>query len=116
MFNETLYKGGETFAVILDKFQTVLLSAIEGDLTGTYVVGSKPIAVVSGSICAKIGGSSCDHLVQQIPSIDRWGTEFVTVGMPGCSQPDTFKIVSSVANTFVNVQGYSNISLIKPTI
>ncbi|XP_071139996.1 IgGFc-binding protein-like [Mytilus edulis] len=93
--------------VTLNKFQTITFSSSSGDFTGTHIFASKPVAVFGGSLCANIGNGACDHLVQQMLPIEKWGKDFVTIGMPNCASDDTYRIVSYQGNTVVNISGYS---------
>lgn len=70
-FSITLQKGQVFFAQAKDT-QNVIV-----DFTGTRVVANKPIVVFSGNKCEKIPKSApccCDHLVEQVPPIQSWGT------------------------------------------
>ncbi|CAC5403494.1 Coadhesin,Thrombospondin-1,Mucin-like protein,Hemicentin-1,Thrombospondin-2 [Mytilus coruscus] len=93
--------------VNLNKFQTISFASDTGDFTGTHIFASKPVAVFGGSLCAQIGNGACDHLVQQMLPINKWGKDFVTIGMPNCASNDTFRIVTNQRNTIVNISGYS---------
>lgn len=103
---------GVSVTLKLNKFQTLFVASLSGDFTGTHVYGSKPIAVLGGSICARINAGACDHLVQQLLPIEKWGKDFVTVGMPGCRSSDTFRIVASLDMTTVNISGMPSHKLI----
>lgn len=94
-----------SYDVNLNKFQTISFASDTGDFTGTHVFASKPVAVFGGSLCAIIGNGACDHVVQQMLPIEKWGKDFVTIGMPNCASNDTFRIVTNQRNTIVNISG-----------
>ena len=98
----------------LNKFQTMYVKSYRGDFTGTHVYGTKPVSLLGGSYCARIGNGACDHIVQQMLPLERLGTDFVTIGMPNCNAQDTFRIVSSQGNTVVNISGRPSNTLYEP--
>ena len=75
------------------------------DLTGTEIHTSKPISVFSGHHCANIpfGVGLCDHVVEQIPPVSRWGTLFAVTTFQRNVPGDTVKIVASENNTEITV-------------
>ena len=59
-------------------------------------MSDKPVSVFSGHECGHMPAniSFCDHMVEQIPPISTWGTEFYTV--PFLTRPrDIFKVISA---------------------
>lgn len=48
----------------------------DDDLTGTHIVADRPVAVWSGVTCSRlpIGNETCGPLIEQLPSIDMFGT------------------------------------------
>ncbi len=98
----------------LNKFQTMYVMSTLGDFTGTHVYATKPVSLLGGSYCARIGNGACDHIVQQMIPLERLGTDFVTIGMPNCNAQDTFRIVSSQGNTVVNISGRPSNTLYEP--
>ncbi|TMQ06195.1 MAG: HYR domain-containing protein [Deltaproteobacteria bacterium] len=78
------------------------------DLTGTIVTSTKPIALFGGHECANIpdGGTlACDYIVEQLPSTDTWGRNFVTVPLATRLRGDTFRILAATDGTTVSVAG-----------
>ena len=97
--DNSTYCGGETFRITLNAFDTFQLQS-SGDLTGTKIVSSKPVSVFSGNVRTIVGGGiSYDHIVEQLPPADTWGTVFITTPTPNRTTGDFFKIVSSRDNT-----------------
>ena len=80
------------------------------DLTGTFIVSDKPIAVFAGHEEAVIGDpdsdeDSCcaDHLEQQLFPVKDWGTSYIAALSPGRGiKKDKWKIVSSADGVVVN--------------
>ncbi|XP_013411289.1 uncharacterized protein LOC106174328 isoform X4 [Lingula anatina] len=103
-YNGVSYQGGQTFSLTLNAFQTIQLESIL-DLTGTYINSSKPVAVFSGNKRTIVGNdtASRDHLVEQLPPIQYWGTEFVTVPTPNRTSGDVFKVVASKPDTNITI-------------
>lgn len=102
---------GKSITVYLNRFETFFVHSLIGDFTGTYVKANKPIAVVGGSACARIGQGACDHLVQRLIPVDKWEKDFVTVSMPGCGAQDRFRIVTSANDTTVYISGLAPFAL-----
>jgi len=124
-------KTGETVTVNLDRFDVLNLNTIQdlvnitGDLTGTLVKASKPVAVFSGGARALVPGFSLDkynpkppepsgeydvccteHFEQQMFPISSLGNDFIATRTPirstGSPEPDFFRILATKVNTVVN--------------
>ena len=93
-----------TNTVIIQRFQTFYLQVRGNDISGTRIIANKPISVFSGHECANVPLTSqpCDILIEQIPPIDTWGSEVVTIPLITRSA-DTIKVFASQASTTVNV-------------
>ena len=96
--------------VTIQRFQTFYLQFRGGDISGTRIIANKPISVFSGHECANVPLASepCDILIEQLPPIDTWGTEVVTVPLRTRSG-DVLKVFASQASTAVNI-AYTNIT------
>ena len=96
--------------VTIQRFQTFYLQVRGGDISGTRIIANKPISVFSGHECANVPRDSepCDILIEQLPPIDTWGTEVVTVPLRTRSG-DVLKVFASQDSTTVNVT-YTNIN------
>ena len=90
--------------ITIQKFQTVYLQVHGGDISGTCITANKPISVFSGHECADVPLSSepCDMLIEQIPPIDTWGSEVVTIPLK-TKEGDIIKVIASQDATRVNV-------------
>ena len=99
-----------TNTVIIQRFQTFYLQVRGNDISGTRIIANKSISFFSGHECANIPLTSapCDMLIEQVPPVDTWGTEVVTIPLITRSA-DTIKVFASQASTTVNVT-HTNIS------
>ena len=87
--------ANSTVEKILREKETVIISSVE-DLTGTYVASNKPLAFFSGHECGNMPSNRtyCDHMVEQIPPVATWGTEFYSSSF--MTRPkDVFRVLSS---------------------
>ena len=93
-----------TNTVIIQRFQTFYLQVRGGDISGTRIMTNKPVSVFSGHECAYIPLTSepCDMLIEQVPPVDTWGTEVVTIPLITRSA-DTIKVFASQASTTISV-------------
>ena len=99
-----------TNTVIIQRFQTFYLQVRGNDISGTRIIANKSISFFSGHECANIPLTSapCDMLIEQVPPVDTWGTEVVTIPLITRSA-DTIKVFALQASTTVNVT-HTNIS------
>ncbi len=84
----------------------------QGDLTGSHVVASKPVAFYSGSLSTRIPFGQCcwDHLYEQIPPVQTWGREYFTVPLK-TRQQDRYRILAAEDNTTVQITGLAPVHL-----
>lgn len=78
------------------------------DLTGSYIVSDKKIAVFGGSACTFIpaGNWACDHMEHQIFPLETWGKEFVAVRTePRGTESDYWRILAFEDGTNVSWKG-----------
>ena len=103
--------AGVPFDVLLDEGQTYRLAAGSfvgfTGLTGTEVVADKPVSLLSGHPTAFVPVQTGfgDHIVEQLPSTDTWGRQFVTVPLATRIGGDTFRLLASVDNTTLQING-----------
>jgi PKD repeat protein len=78
----------------------------QGDLTGSHIVADKPVAFFSGSLSTTVPYWQCcwDHLYEQIPPVQSWGREYLTVPLKTRSG-DRFRILAAKNNTTVQISG-----------
>ena len=93
-----------TNTVIIQRFQTFYLQVRGYDISGTHIIANKPISFFSGHEGANIPLMSepADILIEQVPPVDTWGTEVVTIPLITRSA-DTIKVFASQASTTINV-------------
>ncbi|WP_375561664.1 gliding motility-associated C-terminal domain-containing protein [Bernardetia sp. OM2101] len=101
--------AGIPISVNLDRGQTYLVKS-NADLTGSFIQGSNPIAVFSGNTRVNIDATSSDHVYEQIPPVNTWGRNFVTipsVAAPGLTvrDYDYYKILAQRDGTVVTISG-----------
>jgi hypothetical protein len=100
-------KGAPAFDVTLDAGETYMYTA-NSNLTGSRITSSSPVAVFSGNRCTNVptGVGACDHLVEQMPSIDSLSSTYLLSRTPRTgSQGDVFRVVATADNTEVEVNG-----------
>ena len=90
--------------VTIQRFQTFYLQVRGGDISGTRIIANKQISVFSGHECANVPLASqpCDIVIEQLPPIDTWGTEVVTIPLKTRSG-DVLKVFASQDSTTINV-------------
>lgn len=107
--------AGIPININLQRGQTYLVRSpgtvgVNNDLTGSYITSDKPIAVFSGNVRVNIDGNSSDHTYEQLPSVNTWGRNFVTV--PSVREDpavlrdyDYFRIMAQADGTVVTISG-----------
>jgi hypothetical protein len=77
-----------------------LVSTGPGDLTGTSIESSLPVAVYVGHDCSNVplDRIACDHLEEQLFPNETWGRNYVVTGLRdrGATTPAIVRIVSQV--------------------
>ena len=105
------HPAGAAFSITLDKGQTYQLrdtNDVPADLSGTLVMGDKPIGVFGSHRCANIPDENtwfCDYIVEQQLPVERAGQLFYTMPLATRTGGDTFRIFATVDNTQVLVNG-----------
>lgn len=100
--------SGTPKTTTLNKGEALPVSSTTGDLSGTTITSTKPVAVMAGQQCADVpttSYSACDHLLEQIPATAIWGKTFQTVPLKTRIGGDTFRIVAKDDNTAVAING-----------
>ncbi len=92
--------AGISYTIQLDKFETIQLQAL-GDLSGTEVIATNPIAVFAGNECDQIPSMfwCCSHLVEQLFPVPAWGTSFLTFPLATRTGGDTIRIIAAEEGT-----------------
>ena len=81
-----------------------------GDLSGAYVIASKPIAVMGGQQCTYLPdfqegrNCCCDHLVEMMLPLESWGTFYHAIPIQNRTRGDMYRIYAGEpgAEVFVN--------------
>jgi len=99
---------GSDFVVTLNELDVFYLENAN-DLSGTRIVANNPISVIVGGrdIPYVNAAGNFGMMVEQIPPISKWGTEFMIGPGPRNDAGDIIKIVTNTANTEVYIQGFS---------
>ena len=102
--------GGVPYNINLNQGQTYQLRSTLGapaDLSGSIITSNLPIAVFGSHQCGNIplGNTFCDHIVEQMPPVSTWGTSFVTFPLETRLNGDTFRVLASMDNTNVSIDG-----------
>ena len=94
----------EQRTVAIQRFQTFYLQVRGRDISGTRIIANKPISFFSGHECANVPLTSepCDILIEQVPPVDTWGTEVVTIPLI-TREEDTIKVFASQGSTTVSI-------------
>lgn len=96
-----------------------LASAVAGgDLTGTQIDSTQPVAVFGGNECANVPTdvNFCDHVEEQMLPVSRWGRRYVLAQSPPRGlEPDRYSVMASVAGTVLHtipvVSGVDGVTL-----
>jgi hypothetical protein len=77
-----------------------------GDLSGTSITSTNPVAVFAGNGCANVPPTAvaCNLLNEEMTPTDTWGTDFLTEPLATRSG-DTFRFMASENGTTVTVNG-----------
>lgn len=104
----TLGRAGVPMVVELDRRQTYNLRAAFGaNLDGTHITSDKPVSVFGGAPCAFVPAhvQACNHLVEQMPPVSAWGSEYFTMPLASRFKGDTFVFLSNQDGTNVSING-----------
>lgn len=100
--------AGAPYTITLNALDTYQLAASTGDLTGTLIEASAPVAVFAGHRCANVPlptTSACDHLTEQMPPVSQWSSELLSEPLATRKGGDLFRIVADTDNTQVTIDG-----------
>lgn len=106
------HSAGTPFNVSLNRMQSVLYTG--SDVTGSLIQSDKRVAVYGGNFCTVVppNSSACDHLIEQMPGIDYWGTEYLLVPtkIRGVSPGDVMRVMAAEDGTVVNIDDGNDIA------
>ncbi|MCZ2341135.1 MAG: putative Ig domain-containing protein, partial [Bacteroidales bacterium] len=100
--------AGVPYTVTLDQgqvYQLISQETDDGDLTGTVISASQPVAAFGGHQITFVPSDvwAGNHLVEQLTPIDTWGRQFLTAPLATRSGGDTFRILASEDGTVVTI-------------
>ena len=104
-FQGRTFTNGQSFTISLNRFQVAQIQD-PCDLTGSIIESNKPIAFWSGDSRVNIGDSpSRDHQVEELFSVDTWGTDCAAWPTPNRAQGlvDYWVITAANDNTRVRI-------------
>ncbi|MCA9514700.1 MAG: IgGFc-binding protein [Myxococcales bacterium] len=97
--------AGQSYTYALEPYQVLNIKSDQegGDLTGTIITATKPVAVFAGHEAAVSGEVCCaDHLEQQMFPTKTWGSTYVaTKSYPRQKEKDYWRVVASEPDTVV---------------
>ncbi len=106
-----ILQKGEAYLVQADITQIIS----RGDLTGTIVKSTKPIALIAGHQRTRIpigtAVQSRDCLLEMLPSVNAWGRNAIVIpfaqhpSITSNSQRDLFRILAGADNTQISIDG-----------
>ena len=85
--------------------ETLLVSVLSTDLTGTLVRSDKPVVVISGHECGQIPSNvmACDHMSAQIPPHTTWGYTYLLNPLAYRKSGDFYRFATVSDNTSVTI-------------
>ena len=94
---------GREYSFVINRLQTVYIESVE-DLSGTKVVTSRPVSVVSGHECGNVPSDTvaCSHLIEQIPPTALWGDVHYIAPLAN-KRSYTIKILAAYNFTIVSI-------------
>jgi len=103
--------AGQPFSVTLNRFEVYQLNTNTGDLTGTVIRSSDPVAVMGGNECTDVpsisqsptGGriAACDHIIEMMPPLNTWGQSFAVIPLATRLNGSVVRILASENGTSV---------------
>ncbi|XP_062593257.1 uncharacterized protein LOC134254742 [Saccostrea cucullata] len=101
------YKNQDVFTTTLDKYETFQIGH-GSDLSGTFIVSTKPIAVFSGNRYQYLKGGSYSHMVTQLPPLTEFDTQYIVPTF--YNNLATLIQVVSTSPSLINISIGSNVS------
>jgi hypothetical protein len=110
LYNNQIFPRDGDLVVSLGAYQAIQLQDIVySDFSGTKIDGSGRIAVFAGNIHTAIGDNDAysytDHVIEQMPPLETWGTTFAIISTPNRQNGDRIKVVAEEAQTVFSING-----------
>ena len=105
------FTTGVPYTITLNQGQTYLVQlADDGDLIGTRIQSTQPVAVFDGAYCTYIpadmdSGCCCDYLVEEALPYDSWGRNYFSLPLATRQNGDTFRVLAGDQPATVQVNG-----------
>jgi hypothetical protein len=105
------YSANTPFTITLDRGEGFLGQAmsrgVAGDLTGTTISASSPVAVTNGNYCANVptNAAACDHMFEVAHPTNSWTNETVAAPLPNRPNGSTYRIIARDDNTTIERNG-----------
>ena len=101
-FEGKTYSAGDSINKLVPPYTAMVIEETI-DLSGLYIETDRPVAVFSGNNDIRIGPGTVDSVASQLPSIDRWGHQFIVI--PPMTSEGYIKVISSERNSRVIFYG-----------
>lgn len=94
-----IVQPNEMYTFTMSPLQTVLVRNAR-DISGTKIESTQPIAVIASHQCGMVpnGLQYCDYLVHQIPPVNTWGSNFMSLPFPSGS---VYKMIPAANDTSI---------------
>lgn len=111
-------KTGKTIIRTINEGDVWLIPGIgqNNDLTGSKIIATKPVSVISGNFCAYIptNVAACDYIIEQELPQDTWGSKIYVSPIVSRKKPSIIKIFAKNLNTQVNLDGIPMWKILTP--
>jgi hypothetical protein len=99
--------GGQSTVVTMNRYDTLQVAATSGgDVTGTEIIATGPIAVIGAVQCAQVpaGATYCDHVEEQAVPIRNWGQTYIGAHAPTRSGSEHYfwRVLASADGTTIS--------------
>ena len=94
---------GRSYSFIINRLQTIYIAS-RNDMTGTRIITSHPVSVLSGHQCANIPANIpyCDYIIEQIPPTILWDKVYYVISLATRAR-STIKVLAAYNSTDVNI-------------
>jgi hypothetical protein len=104
------HAAGESVTVTLNRgdVYSAMSKGGRGDLTGTVITATKPVAVMSGQNCTYLPDAqypACDHLVEMLTPVSAWGKLYHSVPYASRLKGDLYRVFAGEPNAKIYVNG-----------
>jgi hypothetical protein len=84
-------------------------SSSAGDLSGSTILATAPLAVFVGHIATKVPTASgyYDQLFEALPPVSSWGTDYILPNIPGRTSGTRYRVMADQPGTAVTGTGFN---------